>query len=508
MMRRFRPISVRVVVCVVCALAFGRARAESVFDTAARMPATADVVLVVHDGSEMRTSAIGRAAIETMDRLVGFGETGRAWERVSAALEMTPEAAFDALLGDRMAFASSIDQGGTKHWVLLSRIRPDVRDRMKRSLKPAPRDFAEGAVVLAIEDGAYTMVVLEQPGEHPFVVIGPGQSDPMVLDVVRAIRRPGAATLGATPEMALLHRLGNAHANVLALVRDSTGEGSWTGLVGVARDGVFGANFRVEMPTLAEVPENAPLWSRTAFARLSEGALAAAVDISGPMDVAGPAADLIMPLGLPDDMKAVMGSRVAMLVRPGLHGPLEAAVSVETSDTTAMARAGDQWIDRLLSSLPVERGGSQLHAAQFVAMPSTASRALDLSRQMPALRDRGWGAGPVLTWKSRIVVENCNPGQHQGWWTVGLGSGAVGALSAMTANPPTDPVALPWVAMGVVRPAALMEALSSAGWEVPEALRPASRLREVRWEAMRAGPVALMGNLRLEVDSSVARGDR
>jgi hypothetical protein len=316
---------------------------------------------------------------------------------------------------------------------------------------------------------------------------------------VRLIRKPTGDALASGPELALLRQLGGGHANLLVLVRDSPERGSWTGAVGVARGMELHANFRVEMPALAHVVQEGPAWSRATFDRMSRGALAAAIDIAGPLDVAGPAADLILPLGLPEDMTSVMGSRVAVLIRPGIHGPVEAAVSVETTDTTAMARAGDRWIDRVLAGLPVGPGGTQLRADQFVSMPPTASRALDISRQVPAVRESGWTSGPMVAWNSRIVVENCNPGQHQGWWTAGLGAGTVGLLSAAVSSPEADAVALPWVAMGMVRPAALVAAAGSTGWAVPEALAPLRGIEEVRWEAMRTRSTELVGNLRVTV---------
>jgi hypothetical protein len=484
---------------LVGAIATPSAGAATVFDTVALLPKSADTVIVVHDGAAVRRSPIGRTVVGAVSTLAGFGETGRAWERVSAALGMAPDEAFDALLGERMAFASRVDQAGVKHWVLVSQIRPEVRDRVKKSLRPSPRHVAEGAVVLSVEDGAYSMILIDGPG-GPLLTVGPGEADPMVLEVVRLIRRPNADALASGPELALLRRLGGGHANLLALLRNSPGEGSWTGVVGVARGAELHANFRVEMPALAHVVHDGPAWTRAAFERLSEGALVAAVDISGPLEVAGPAADLILPLGLPDDMTEVMGSRVAVLVRPGIHGPLEAAVSVETTDTTAMARAGDRWIDRLMGSLPVGSGGTQLRADQFASMPPTASRALDLSRQLPVVRESGWTSGPMVVWNTRIVVENCNPGQHQGWWTAGVGAGTVGALSSVVADRESDAKDLPWVAMGLVKPSAMVAAAAASGWTLPEALAPLSGVDEVRWQAMRTpGSTELVGNLQVVV---------
>ena len=492
-------------IATVMSVAAGGARAASVFDTVGLLPATAETVVVVHDGATMRRSAVGRAAIDAVTQLVGFGETGRAWQTVSAALEMGPDEAFDALLGERMAFASREDEADKKHWVLVSQIRDDVRQRMLRALKTAPREVIEGAVVLGIEDGAYAMVLLER-AEGTLVIIGPGGRDPMVVEVVRSLRKAGAAALASGPELALMRQLGTGgHANLLALVRHKSDDGAWTGFVGVARDDALVANFRVEMPGLAHVPVENTVWTRATFNKLSEGALAAAVDISGPMDVTGPAADLLLPMGISDAMKAVMGSRVAMVIRPGMHGPIEAAISIETTDTTAMARAGDRWIDQMLSGLPVGSGGHQLRANQFVSMPPTASRAIDLSRQVPAMRDNGWNAGPMVAWNSRIEIEDCNPGQHQGWWTVGVGTGTVGALSTLMAARTPDAVAIPWVSMGVARPEALLKAAATLGWTVPEALQPIGRVHEVSWEAMRTRrPTEMVGRLRVEVRADPA----
>jgi len=506
MMIRAICCAVRVIFVVALCAAPAIARGQTtVFDTAALMPRSAEMVVVVHRGEELRRSDIGRAFTEAIDRLYGFGQTGRAWDEVARALGMNPGDAFDAVLGERMAFASHVDDGGVEHWVMVSQLRPGVREKLVRSFQAAPRQVAEGAIVLGVEDGAFSMILLDRPGET-FLVIGPGEGDAMLLEVARSLRNAGVAALAGSSELAELRQLGGKHANLLVLLRETVGEGSWTGAIGTARGATLDSNFRVEMPALAGMEDRGAVWSREAFRRLSRGALAAAVDIAGPLEVEGPAAKLILPLELPQDMKSVMGSRVAMVARPGREGPIELAVALETTDSIAMGQAGDLWMDKILLALPKGSGGQQMRAEQFASMPPTASRAVDLSRQLPTVRQNGWTNGPMLTWNSRIVAQNCNPGQVQGWWTAGIGSGSVGMLSSLVSNPPPDAIPLPVVAIGMVRPSAILEVLGKSGWVMPPVVVPLKAIERVEWEAMRSGSTELMGNFRVVLKTPATQG--
>src|SRR5690606_4680671 len=93
-----------------------------------------------------------------------------------------------------------------------------------------------------------------------------------------------------------------------------------------------------------------------------------------------------------------------------------------------------------------------------------------------------------------------NPGQHQGWWTVGVGTGTVGALSTLMSARAPDAVAIPWVAMAVARPHALLDAAAALGWRIHEALRQIRPVQEVRCVAPpTARPIQMVGRLRVEV---------
>jgi len=178
-----------------------------------------------------------------------------------------------------------------------------------------------------------------------------------------------------------------------------------------------------------------------------------------------------------------------------------------------MARAGDRLLCRYLRGLAIDDSVCA-RLEGFEQMPPTAVRSVDVSQLIGSMRPLGWEAGPHVTWGSRVERHACNAGQHHGWWTVGIGPAAVQELGrSLVADDGArrDDAAgnarglggadssLPWLSLGMIRPAALIERLESSGVAMPPLVLPLRDVREVSWQALEAGRGIVQGFGRIVV---------
>ncbi len=138
---------------------------ESVIDAAARVPVDTDLVLVIDNASQLRSSALAEAFATVSGPTSPLNDSRQAWQALAAELGWTDAEAFDHLLGRRiMLVARGIDTADAAQWVLLSEVSLATDRRLKERLKAAPRAITQGQQVLAIEQGRYELTSFRHAG--------------------------------------------------------------------------------------------------------------------------------------------------------------------------------------------------------------------------------------------------------------------------------------------------------------------------------------------------------
>ena len=135
-------------------------------DAAGRIPADADLVLVIENATELGKTAMAAAAASLFAIDGPLSGSRQAWQALAKQLGWTEEEAFDRLLGRRVVLvARGIDNAETARWVLLSQVSMETDQRLKQKLKAAPRGIAKGQQMLAIENGQYELTSHRQAGK-------------------------------------------------------------------------------------------------------------------------------------------------------------------------------------------------------------------------------------------------------------------------------------------------------------------------------------------------------
>ena len=494
-MRRVAIAAISVFVLAASAWAGGAAR--SVFDAAEMAPRDVRALIVVDDGASIRRSPAASVVVELVLGAGAFSRTSEAWDRLAEALDMTPAAAFDRLLGERFMLAARPDADGVSHWALLSEITEDDARLLADRVDPAARAVIGGRPALAVEGGEIRMLVAKADRGRKFLLIGPEVGDGLFREMGESLGRRPASPLSEDPDFAELRGLGR-DGDILVFSRSADRPREWMAIAGESEGRDLSLRFLLGVPGLREHSDEIRPWSQDVFGALAPGALAVVMDLNeapGDRDKGGGGLldGSMLPFQVPKEMRDLLGPRFALVIRPadGLAGgPVEVAVSLETLDTTEMAAAGDAMIGGVLRQV-ASTEDARRRVPDFSGMPPTGIRTVDLGKVVGPMDGLGWERGPRLSWRSRVAAD-CNPGQHRGWWTVGLG-GLAEELSVRLEQGQDDAMTLPWVSLGVVRPAELVARLEGAGFPVPPAAGPLRGLEEVSWQASRVGSGMVMG---------------
>lgn len=507
--RLMRLICVHLVGCVAsaalaCGVALGQGASRSVLDAASEIPADVDLVVAIDDARGFVRSDVGATIIDLARVAGGFGKTADAWARIAGQLRMTPERATEALLGGSTFVAARWTGTGGMSWALLTEIDRETERAIVKGFRPLPRALVGGRPVLAVEGGALHMVLCGTP-DRPLLMLGPALDGALFMEMAGRFDEGPRSPLSGTSLFREIERVGR-RADAMLFFRSPGERDLWFSVLAARDDHALDATFLVGVPGLGEHGAEIEPWSLETFNALAEEAYVAVLDMNhmawdgGAMGGGG----AVWRNLLPAEMSGLLADRFALVVRPGEDGPLEAAVALETMDTTAMAQVGDRALGRFLGGLvPTERVCDRLEGHEM--LPATSRREIDMSAMVGAMGLGGWAVGPRVSWESRIDEQHCNAGQHRGWWTVGLGTEVVEEIgdTLVDGDEGGGAVGWPWLSLGVVRPSALFERLEASGVGVPPGLEPLRGVREVTWQALESGRGIVQGFGRIEVHDRV-----
>ena len=471
------------------------------------VPNDVGICISIKDAAALRETASG-AFIEDTITLFATGE-GNAIERVLSSVGLKPHEAFDRLLGRSVVLAIRTDDDGETQWAVRSNVSLNTLRMLKRAIAPTPRSIAGGTPLFGLEDGRFSMAIQEND-TGAVLTLAPASNDTLLRQMLKPQADKGILGCDVFP----LHASRLGEPDALCFInfghfQEPDDEGviphgdSWIAVAATEQGNAINMTARLTAHNLAG-PADAPFrpWPTQWFNELDHDASVVILDrtnnevlemLLGDPEQGTPG---LLPWDLPDEVSVLATHRAAFVVRNGKKGDLEAAIALESDDIGALADAVD-------SAMPALIGCNQ---QTFSGLPVAAVRTCTVPSLTPLLGD---GQHAQLAWNFR-VGDVCNDHQNTGWWSVGLGASTVTRLGRTLASEPGpgDEQEWPWISMGVIRPARLLEAAAGVGLRLGAEGELLSRVSELRWNEVRTGSNSSIAVFALELGPEPARGQQ
>ncbi len=449
------------------------------------MPAEASVIVVIDDLSAVLASPAGQSLSHAITGSGFFRPTFHQWSELADRLGMAPGEAVNTLLGRRVVFVGrhlslpAVGGDARGAWAMLIWIPERVEKRVRKSLALAPRTKVAGQPVLAAEHGVFSLALFMTRGadgrDQTILLLAPASDDSMLEPLIRSLVSLSApenwANQGQDAPDARIPGMDSAFLHVSAKTPDGAAfllaargaPRGWEGKLRIEKPGDQRASFGQRPVSLKR------------FHALAPGALALVME-SAPdrIDMPGDSGLLVSTLfaDVPERFLRIMGGRALVMVEradPEMSGLCVSLASEATYPGDPVAE-GDRAISALISPAPGSAPPEGAVEGQYPMAVRTAS-----------IKTSGAG---VLGAKTQAAWAFSTPREDaQRWWALRLspeGSRAhpprslrpfVDALAGETASAPERrPVAL-----GLVRPSALLKAMGDGPWS---ALRPVESLAQ------------------------------
>lgn len=376
----------------VSAMAMARLRQESV-DLLGSIPSSVHAALLIEGGGSLRRAPAGMAYERWLTSAGLLSETSEAWKQLAAMMDVTPDQAFDALLGKSallvVEFVPSGEPGGVDmRWAVMSRVDAELERRLYERLKPAPRGISGGRPILSLENGRFELATTDASTEladphherRAMAILAPASSSAL-FDRLVSGRGKAGERLADVPGFELVRSLGDnpvigllrgplpgkyatpeslkEPASILAIGMHPAGDTRWEmrlagnpALMTASRPAGGMAALTVPRAALRQVSADAFL------------VFAGATDGIGFSRFPGPMGEQIAKLtGPSEQLDAMLGPRMLAWLH-GAEGSSSFAMSmgIEMSDVARGSEAGDEVLSRLLRNhaCPTGPGGTGL----------------------------------------------------------------------------------------------------------------------------------------------------
>lgn len=502
--------------------------------------------IVVNDGATLRQQPATIALVEMLREARVLPPIERAWTELSGTMGLEGAAAFDRLLGRRVAVFFEQQQGGSSDWAIASQVDAATEQLVRERLRPAPRGFVAGAPVLTLENGAFELAVPRETSGAglPTLVLGPrdgamldrlipkgaappappqrvGSARDVRGDLFAVYRRPGS---GAIPEFAA----------ATAWAQGSRWRVAYSGTRTLLASGMNDDGFT---PAL-------PLVSPASWAAMSDGAALAVLAQNKP-EIAGVGAVTTIWQQLLGDGPTPerAGSSVAVMVEEpaagagwvlafatpvvldpasASHASASHASGASDERATSSAIRGDQAMVRVLRAIgspdfkAPDFGGKFPGAIRVASAPGETDKAAaprDHNRSLLSRSSWAWTyavtpAGDRAWW----IISICGPGASRESCEVGATRAASHLRNALCGEPgrsepntPAHQSPVADVSRFVARPDAIARGLVELG--LPDlglvaALRQAERLE---WRCSPGAPGLVEGEITLDLRSAAQK---
>ena len=479
---------------------------DGVVALAARLQADADVIVVVDDAASVRETPAGRAAVLMLRESGLASGTLSAWEDLASRLRLDEDAAFDRLLGRRVAFVGESKGDGRWSWVLVSEVDNKTRMLLRNRMKPVPRWRIDDRPIYALENGRFMLASVGAQtleGAGSFVLLAPRSDEKLFGSVLLRLtgREPRARAPGDAAAESI-SRLAPGLSLVIWRSGDEPDGAVWdeSGFVSASID-VDGDTLRASMrssPGVLWGPEDCcdgyAMWPGEQAERLGGDALFVDIGLVGGAEdpIVGWLRDAALAGSLGaaiDELAPYLGQRAALVVRKQAagKGPASLAfeVAAEVSDLSRAARAGDRALAGAVARFTAP-GEPEAEPAEIMVEFPGAMRTASLGRFGNGL----FGPAPTAAWTYQAdplgeTLESM--GDPQGWLALRVGESGSNLKGVRVMRDllgrEFDAESDPRISLGWVRPAALLDVLGSNGVLLPPPLDLAERVERVEWSA-------------------------
>lgn len=434
-------------------------RLEGAVAAAARMPAGADMVMVVEHAADWRNSPFGEAAVRFLIDASDATPTRQAWTTLASQLGWSEPETFDRLLGRRVVLlARGFDNAETTRWALLSDVSLETDERLKSRLQAAQRTIDKGHQILSVEKGKYELTSHRRAraggdGDEVTIVLGPSGRSELFDEVVGVLSRGADEPLGereaiavasaaGAPEILLLARLGLSQPT-------PPGDDRWSdffmlsgGRAIEARGERSGDRFTARVVYCERDRRDGNMaispTSDAVFHAMAPGSLLTIVQAAPVQQILGDSfrmLDALRELPLPWTAQALVGSRQVISMRPMPVGaaideagrpPLSAVMAVETVSPGEIATILDGSITRFIAAQEQMLGATRPPPRDFAGVMPGVTRILPLDLP-PTHPVRLFVTDPLtLSWsypstrQKRTTVDGQTLATGGGWWVMSL----------------------------------------------------------------------------------------
>ena len=465
------------------------------------MPRDVGLVVVAEGLRETLASPQGQSLIRAISESGFFRPTGEQWAALSGRLGYSPIEGAAELLGRRVVLVAteasprSIGRASEGAWGLMTWVSPANERRLIKKLRLTPRRKIGAQPVLAAEQGEFHVTLLGDGGDGwRVLLVSPAAEREMIKPMIEALRAaraaPGAAMIPARAAQAdatMRARLREENAGVLDLSVQQSPDG-----------------WRVALLSTLPADRRAKIGRREVcaqtFERLAPRALLLLSE-SVP-DRGGDTADTGLVLSslftqVPERFRRILGGRTLLMVEdaqsPGAAPSL--LLASEASYPGDPVAEGDRAIGALLS--PGAGSAPPEGAIEGQYPRAVRTDTLDASSSIFGGRvHAAWAYSPERRAGSR-------------WWALRLSdhAGKTDTFRAFVdALPPEDrqPEGARTIAMGLIRPRALIDQFSNTPWTELAPIRAASNIENVTWslrliETPEPGETRLSGVVEIEM---------
>lgn len=488
------------ILVLVVAFAVGRplsgstapARPEPVANSVGRIPASAEVVVVVDGLAAARRMPATKALFSILENLGLTGDKATNWADLCALLGWEEAEALDRLLGSRVVLAMSALEEETP-WAIMSEISSETDLRIREKIPIAPRKSVGGVPVFALERGDYEIATirLSAPADNRvMLLLGPTKRAALFDTMVTSCTKGLPDTLARSPVVREL--AGHASPGILVAIRldhDGAPRPAWDDfLVCTAspRDGAWECSLAIRDADAREHVRRIRPTSDAPFRAMARQAVLAVMETR----LADPGADpsnvferLISLFALPNDAGNILTGRqaIAVWLRPkqqkGQSPAICCALAMETTDVGGVAAVGDSHLSDLVQRLEQAFGGPGHPVPNLAGVSCQAVRSIPLELPEPARRL--FDGQPQVSWSYPAFAPDAHSpsAKREGWWQVCVGGageaqdaqhvgqpkgceqggGACADASrqmvAALLEPPADGETDRWVSIGTIRPA-------------------------------------------------------
>ncbi len=453
------------------------------------------LMVAIDNARASKGTPLGAAVAGIAQQILAQGRAEKAWAEFAQSLGWTTEQAFDELFGTRVMLVVRGLREPEPQWALLGDVSAATERRLRERLGVAPRNLVRGHAVMAVERGEYELTS-ERAGDRAVLLFAPAKQPSLLDDLLPLLGRQGdAGLLGNRPNPPGPDRL--APPRVVLTFRAPDDPRNTVGIVGEASATAFRARVVAEGPQAecSAIPPF-PLTAEAAWRRLvTDETLCALAIVQGPPGA--PRADPSLAmwvqgriLELGSGREDLAGRNCALVLRRGVEAVFSIAAAVELTDVRAAAAAGDAKMGRLLIGLGVE-------GQDFGGIAPEAERRASLgAASLGAMRAI---QGPTVRWSfPSDLPEPGARGAHSGWWVVGSEGAAYGDLRESLTLSPAHGANLA-VSRGLIRPAAILEAVGGFNLPLPRVAGALARIEAIEWTMRREGDERMGGEMVVRV---------